>query len=139
MAQALKKLVPSPTAAQMAAFTTVAKAPELHRFAFDGPEPEYFDRGEPEYSADVVYPQWWRHPAIVLRGWRPRLIESRSPVGDRIAAAAVAAFAQLREWRERVRSRHALLRLDDRMLSDLGIDRATAQFLGTRPFWRADD
>jgi len=25
------------------------------------------------------------------------------------------------------------------MLRDLGIDRATAQYKGSRPFWRADD
>ena len=129
MAQALKKLVPSLTAAPMPGYAGVWEA--LHR--------PVFDRREPEYGAGVVYPQWWRHPAIVMRGWRPRPIEGRLPVGDRIAAAAVSAFAQLREWRERAQSRQALLRLDDRMLRDLGLDRATAEFLGTRPFWRADD
>lgn len=127
MAQALKKPAPS----LMAAFTSVSEAPELHRSAFD--------RREPDVRAEVFYPRWWRSPAIVMRGWGPRLIERRLSLGERISAAAVAAFAQVREWRERARSRQALLKLDDRMLRDLGIDRATAQYLGSRPFWRADD
>ncbi len=131
MAQALKKEVPGLTAAHLAAFTTVSEAPELHVPAFG--------RREPDYRAEVFYPQWWRNPAIVMRGWRPRLIERRQSLGERIATAVVAAFAQVREWRERARSRHALLRLDDRMLRDLGIDRVTAQYLGSRSFWQADD
>ncbi len=131
MAQALKKEVPGLTAAHMAAFTTVSEAPELHVPAFRG--------REPDYRAEVFYPQWWRNPAIVMRGWQPRLIEPRQSLGERIATAVVAAFTQVREWRERARSRNALLRLDDRMLRDLGIDRATARYLGSRPFWQADD
>jgi uncharacterized protein YjiS (DUF1127 family) len=31
------------------------------------------------------------------------------------------------------------LKLDDHMLRDLGIDRATAEYMGSLPFWRADD
>ena len=131
MAQALKKPAPGITAAHMAAFTSVSDAPELHVPGFGG--------RTPEPRAEVLYPQWWRSPAIVLRGWRPREIERQQSLSERIAAAARAAVDQVGEWRERARSRRALLTLDDHMLRDLGIDRATAQYMGSRPFWRADD
>jgi uncharacterized protein YjiS (DUF1127 family) len=39
-------------------------------------------------------------------------------------------------WHERARQRRALLRLDDRMLSDIGVDRGTARMEGQKPFWR---
>jgi uncharacterized protein YjiS (DUF1127 family) len=131
MAQALKKTVPGITAAHLAVFTSLSDAPELH---IPG-----FGRRTPEFRAEVLYPQWWRNPAIVLRGWRPREIERKLPLSERIGAAAAAAIDHVRVWRERVRSRQALLRLDDHMLRDLGIDRATAEYRGSRPFWRADD
>jgi uncharacterized protein YjiS (DUF1127 family) len=131
MAQALKKPVPGITAAHLAAFTSLSDAPERH---IPG-----FGRRTPEFRAEVFYPQWWRNPAIVLRGWRPREIVRKPSWSERIGAAAVATVARIREWRERVRSRQALLGLDDHMLRDLGIDRATAQFMGSRPFWRSDD
>lgn len=131
MAQALKRPSPGIAAAHLAALTTVADTPELHIPGFGG--------REPDYRAEVFYPQWWRSPAIVMRGWRPREIEPRKSWSERIGAAAVVALDQIREWHERARSRRALLRLDDHMLRDLGIDRATAQYLGSRPFWRADD
>ena len=131
MAQALKKPTASLTAAHMAPFTSISEAPELHLPGFD--------RRLPEPRTQVLYPHWWRNPAIVMRGWHPRVIERRRSLAERITAAALAAFAQVREWRERARSRHALLRLDDRMLRDLGIDRATAEYKGSLPFWRADD
>jgi len=131
MAQALRKQVPGLMAAHLASFTTVPAAPELH-------VAEFRDRAS-ELREEVLYPQWWRNPAIVMRGWRPLEIAPVPPLSDRIAAAALAVFGQLKEWRERVRSRQALLKLDDHMLRDLGIDRATAQFKGSLPFWRADD
>jgi len=131
MAQALKKEVPSLTAAHLAAFAGLAEAPELHLPGFRG--------RQPDYRAEVFYPQWWRNPAIVMRGWGPRRIPRRLSLGELITNAAVAAFAQAREWRERAQSRQALLRLDEHMLRDLGIDRGTAQFKGSLPFWRADD
>ncbi len=43
---------------------------------------------------------------------------------------------QVPVWQERARSRQQLLSFDDRMLHDLGIDRATAQEEGGLPFWR---
>ena len=40
-------------------------------------------------------------------------------------------------WQERASARRALARLDDRMLSDIGVDRATADDEINKPFWRA--
>jgi uncharacterized protein YjiS (DUF1127 family) len=42
----------------------------------------------------------------------------------------------VREWRRRVHGRAALAALDDRMLKDIGVTRAEAEFLSNRPFWR---
>ena len=41
-----------------------------------------------------------------------------------------------REWRWRARNRAELAALDDRMLADIGISRAEAEFLSRKPFWR---
>jgi uncharacterized protein YjiS (DUF1127 family) len=46
------------------------------------------------------------------------------------------AFAILREWRRRIRARRELAALDDRMLRDIGISRAEAEFLSRKRFWR---
>jgi uncharacterized protein YjiS (DUF1127 family) len=46
------------------------------------------------------------------------------------------ALATLREWRRRIRERHELAGLSDRMLSDIGISRAEAEFFADKPFWR---
>jgi uncharacterized protein YjiS (DUF1127 family) len=45
-------------------------------------------------------------------------------------------FATLREWRRRASGRTELARLDDRMLKDIGLTRADAEFLSNKPFWR---
>jgi uncharacterized protein YjiS (DUF1127 family) len=42
----------------------------------------------------------------------------------------------LREWRGRARDRAQLASLDDRMLRDIGLTRADAEFLSSKPFWR---
>ena len=44
--------------------------------------------------------------------------------------------ATLREWRRRSRERGELAQLDDRMLKDIGLTRADAEFLSNKPFWR---
>jgi uncharacterized protein YjiS (DUF1127 family) len=44
--------------------------------------------------------------------------------------------ARLRQWRSRARERAELAALDDRMLADIGISRAEAEFLANKPFWR---
>lgn len=45
-------------------------------------------------------------------------------------------LATLREWRRRIRDREQLARFDERMLQDIGLTRADAEFLGDKPFWR---
>ena len=45
-------------------------------------------------------------------------------------------LASLREWRRRAKERGELAALDDRMLADIGISRAEAEFLANKPFWR---
>ena len=67
-------------------------------------------------------------------------------VGGRIARAGRSAhsagnavprlFGALREWRRRSKGRAQLATLDDRMLADIGISRADAEFLANKPFWR---
>ncbi len=39
-------------------------------------------------------------------------------------------------WYERSRQRRHLARLDDRLLRDIGIDRATVEMEISKPFWR---
>ena len=40
-------------------------------------------------------------------------------------------------WYRRSQDRRHLAELDDRLLNDLGIDRAQANFETAKPFWRA--
>jgi uncharacterized protein YjiS (DUF1127 family) len=56
----------------------------------------------------------------------------------RRAASDVAGrvLATFREWRRRAHDRAELARLDDRMLRDIGVTRADAEFLINKPFWR---
>ena len=42
----------------------------------------------------------------------------------------------IRLWLRRRRQRRELLRLDDRMLRDIGLTRGDAEFLINKPFWR---
>ncbi len=43
----------------------------------------------------------------------------------------------LSEWQERSAQRRRLAAFDNRMLSDIGIDRATAAAEAGKPFWRS--
>jgi uncharacterized protein YjiS (DUF1127 family) len=69
---------------------------------------------------------------------------TRHPVGrfshhrERRAASDVTGrvLATLREWRRRAHGRAELATLDDRMLKDIGLTRADAEFLSNKPFWR---
>jgi uncharacterized protein YjiS (DUF1127 family) len=45
-------------------------------------------------------------------------------------------LATLREWRRRIHDRTQLASLSDLMLQDIGISRADAQYLASKPFWR---
>jgi uncharacterized protein YjiS (DUF1127 family) len=53
-----------------------------------------------------------------------------------IGSTVLRAVENILMWRERAKSRRALLGMDDRMLSDVGLDRATARSEGDRPFWQ---
>ncbi len=48
-----------------------------------------------------------------------------------------AAFERILVWLTLVRTRRMLATLDDRMLQDLGLDRATAAEEARKPFWHA--
>src|ERR1700680_2596122 len=93
MSQMLKRRLPSLTAAHLAAFTTVSEAPELHSSGFRWREQDI------ELGAVVHPQQWWRTPAIVMRGWRPRTFEPRGSLLERIGIAAGAGVQQGAEWR----------------------------------------
>ncbi len=56
-----------------------------------------------------------------------------------LRSAAGRGLDHLLLWAERVRSRRRLLSLDDRMLQDIGIERATAEREAAMPFWRLED
>jgi len=51
-------------------------------------------------------------------------------------AALVRLVASVIAWRARVRSRRLLASFDDRMLRDIGIDRARVEKESTSSFWR---
>jgi uncharacterized protein YjiS (DUF1127 family) len=61
-------------------------------------------------------------------------LSSRQPT---IGSTVVRVLENVLLWRERAKSRRVLLGMDDRMLTDIGIDRATARSEGERPFWQA--
>ena len=65
-----------------------------------------------------------RHSPLPLVAARPR------------ASIATRALTLLFVWLERARSRRQLGQLDDRMLADIGIDRATARHELEAAFWR---
>jgi uncharacterized protein YjiS (DUF1127 family) len=50
--------------------------------------------------------------------------------------AAARLRARFHQWHRRSTDRARLATLDDRMLADIGISRAEAQFLSDKPFWR---
>ena len=45
-------------------------------------------------------------------------------------------LATFREWRRRSHDRAELAKLDDRMLRDIGLTEADAEYLSNKPFWR---
>lgn len=75
--------------------------------------------------------------AIRFEGLGGRVVELR-PGTVRPAGAGVAhrLAVLLRQWRQRAKSRTELAGLDDRMLADIGITRADAEFLADKPFWK---
>ena len=69
----------------------------------------------------------WPHSRGLV-GWRG----AEGP----LARTAGRIAATLREWRQRIRDRARLAELDERMLKDIGLTRADAEFLINKPFWR---
>ena len=65
---------------------------------------------------------------------RPRVGSRRMRYVPFDAAAGV--ISTFRERRRRARDRAQLAGLDDRMLRDIGLTRADAEFLSNKPFWR---
>jgi uncharacterized protein YjiS (DUF1127 family) len=66
---------------------------------------------------------------------RPRPA-SRQGAADLLGQAARRAVHTLHAWRERVRARTELARLDERSLRDIGLTTADRDFLINKPFWR---
>ena len=52
-----------------------------------------------------------------------------------VAGTVVVGIEKIMTRAELARSRHQLAQLDERLLRDIGIDRATARFEATKPFW----
>jgi len=72
-------------------------------------------------------------PASSCPDWIPQ--ETRcSP--RRLGGFLSGVRAALREWRCRSNGRLDLARLDERMLRDIGLTRADAEFEINKPFWR---
>lgn len=90
------------------------------------------------HEAEIFYIAWRPSATAIMRGWQPRrpTPRQRRRWCGWISQRLVALFDYLGEWQELAESRRALLSLDDRVLRDIGIDRATARHLGTLPSWR---
>lgn len=69
----------------------------------------------------------WPHPRGAAR---------RRAAEGTLARAAARIATAVREWRRRMGDRARLAELDDRMLKDIGLTRADAEFLINKPFWR---
>jgi uncharacterized protein YjiS (DUF1127 family) len=74
------------------------------------------------------------HHDIIVH--RPQSSEEHLPARPRRDSLFRRCRATLRLWRERARQRHALGRLDDRLLADIGVTRAEAERECAKPFWR---
>lgn len=61
---------------------------------------------------------------------------SRQWTPDRLGEAARRVLHILHLWRERIRGRNDLARLDERALADIGLTPADRDFLVNKPFWR---
>lgn len=52
-----------------------------------------------------------------------------------LAGTVVVGIEKVMTRAELARSRHQLAQLDERLLRDIGVDRATARFEADKPFW----
>lgn len=69
----------------------------------------------------------WQLPQY--RAQRRHAVQALGDAGHHLVAT-------VREWRRRVRERGELAALDERMLKDIGLTRADAEYLSNKPFWR---
>ena len=67
---------------------------------------------------------------------QPRYRASRHTALHALSDAGNHFVTTLREWTRRNRERAELAALDERMLKDIGLTRADAEFLSNKPFWR---
>ena len=63
-------------------------------------------------------------------------VRNRRTALDDLSDAAQWVLTTLRQWRRRSREREQISRMDERMLKDIGITRAEALRLSSKPFWR---
>jgi uncharacterized protein YjiS (DUF1127 family) len=68
-----------------------------------------------------------------IQAHHPISVAARFGIGAGLEAVASAFY----EWRDRVRQRKMLARLDDRLLSDIGLSRSDVEREVQKPFWRA--
>jgi len=54
-----------------------------------------------------------------------------------VSNAVLRAGCTLQSWQARAQQRHDLASLSNRMLADIGVDRAAANAEAAKPFWRA--
>jgi len=73
----------------------------------------------------------WHHESPAFRNVAPRRIWLRT--GRQTLERFVRLAAR---WHERASQRRVLMHLDDARLSDIGLDRASAQAEARKPFWR---
>lgn len=71
-------------------------------------------------------------PTLENDGWR--MLRRFSPA---LADAAISQFATMCEWQRRAEMRQRMLRLDDRMLDDIGVTREQVETEAGKPFWKA--
>lgn len=69
-------------------------------------------------------------------GRTPRLERAWESAGRAAFAALAACVSTVLVWRERSRARRRLASLDDRMLRDIGLDRAAIWAESQKPFFR---
>jgi uncharacterized protein YjiS (DUF1127 family) len=67
--------------------------------------------------------------------WIARPQRATERLGRAVSHAA-GALRRLADWSERARMRRELGRLDDRLLRDIGVDRASASYEADKPFWK---
>jgi uncharacterized protein YjiS (DUF1127 family) len=72
-----------------------------------------------------------------IQFYHPVSVTTRLAIADRARHAAVVLADAFSEWRERIRQRHTLARLDDRLLRDMGLNRSDVEQEVSKPFWQA--